>query len=80
MASNKPYIAAFCIQITFAGMSLMSKAAFAAGMNTYIFLFYRQAAGTIVLVPLTMILKGYVKFPSFTIVQSIRHLLPFWLQ
>ncbi|KAG6595111.1 WAT1-related protein, partial [Cucurbita argyrosperma subsp. sororia] len=58
MGLNKPYVAAFFIQITFAGMSLMSKAAFAAGMNTYIFLFYRQAAGTIVLVPLTFILKG----------------------
>ncbi|XP_022962956.1 WAT1-related protein At5g64700-like [Cucurbita moschata] len=63
MGLNKPYVAAFFIQITFAGMSLMSKAAFAAGMNTYIFLFYRQAAGTIVLVPLTFILKGKEKRP-----------------
>lgn len=64
MGSNKPYIVAVFIQITFAGMSLMSKAAFAAGMNTYIFLFYRQAAGSIILVPLTLILKGYVLFLS----------------
>ncbi|XP_022133040.1 WAT1-related protein At5g64700-like [Momordica charantia] len=63
MGSKKPYIAAFFIQITFAGMSLMSKAAFATGMSTYVFLFYRQAAGTLVLVPLTMILKGKEKRP-----------------
>uniref|UniRef100_A0A9I9CT93 WAT1-related protein n=2 Tax=Cucumis melo TaxID=3656 RepID=A0A9I9CT93_CUCME len=63
MGSNKPYIVAVFIQITFAGMSLMSKAAFAAGMNTYIFLFYRQAAGSIILVPLTLILKGKEKRP-----------------
>ncbi|XP_022949631.1 WAT1-related protein At5g64700-like [Cucurbita moschata] len=69
MASNNPYIVAFFIQITYAGMSLMSKAAFASGMNTYIFLFYRQAAGTLVLVPLTLLLKGKEKRPL-----SLKHL------
>ncbi|CAK9320271.1 unnamed protein product [Citrullus colocynthis] len=69
MGSNKPYIVAIFIQITFAGMSLMSKAAFAGGMNTYIFLFYRQAAGSIILVPLTLLLKGKEKRPL-----SFKHL------
>ncbi|CAK9320272.1 unnamed protein product [Citrullus colocynthis] len=63
MGSKKPYIVAIFIQITFAGMSLMSKAAFATGMNTYIFLFYRQAAGSVILVPLTLLLKGKEKRP-----------------
>ncbi|XP_050944981.1 WAT1-related protein At5g64700-like isoform X2 [Cucumis melo] len=35
-------------------MNLFSKAAFASGINIYIFLFYRQALGTIVLLPLTI--------------------------
>lgn len=69
MGSNKPYIVAIFIQITFAGMSLMSKAAFAGGMNTYIFLFYRQAAGSIILLPLTLLLKGKEKRPL-----SFKHL------
>lgn len=68
MGSNKPYIVAIFIQITFAGMSLMSKAAFAGGMNTYIFLFYRQAAGSIILLPLTLLLKGYVSFKTFVVI------------
>ncbi|KAG7034426.1 WAT1-related protein, partial [Cucurbita argyrosperma subsp. argyrosperma] len=45
MDSKKPYLAAILCQIAFAGMSLLSKAAFASGMNVYIFLFYRQATG-----------------------------------
>ncbi|KGN48392.1 WAT1-related protein At5g64700 [Cucumis sativus] len=63
MDSKKPYLVAIFIQITFAGMSLLSKAAFATGMNTYIFLFYRQAAGSLILIPLTLLLKGKEKRP-----------------
>ncbi|XP_004148640.1 WAT1-related protein At5g64700 [Cucumis sativus] len=54
MDSKKPYFGALVCQLTFAGMSLFSKAAFVSGMNTYIFLFYRQAFGSIVLLPLTI--------------------------
>lgn len=57
MDSKKPYFAAIVSQITFAGMSLFSKAAFASGMNTYIFLFYRQTVGTLFLLPPTIYFK-----------------------
>ncbi|XP_022977911.1 WAT1-related protein At5g64700-like [Cucurbita maxima] len=57
MDSNKPYLAAILCQIAFAGMSLLSKAAFASGMNVYIFLFYRQAVGTLFLLPITIFFK-----------------------
>ncbi|KAL0543553.1 hypothetical protein IC582_018651 [Cucumis melo] len=63
MVAKKPYVVAIFIQIIEAGMSLLSKAAFATGMNTYIFLFYRQVAGSLILVPLTLLLKGKEKRP-----------------
>ncbi|KAA0025558.1 WAT1-related protein [Cucumis melo var. makuwa] len=54
MNSKMPYFAALVCQTTFAGMSLLSKASFSSGMNTYIFFFYRQIVGTIFLLPLTI--------------------------
>lgn len=45
-------MAAILIQLIYAGMFLLSKAAFDVGMNTYIFVFYRQAAATVFLLPL----------------------------
>ncbi|KAE8647471.1 hypothetical protein Csa_002884 [Cucumis sativus] len=63
MGSKKFYIVAIFTQIIYAGMSLSSKVAFATGMNTYVFLFYRQAAGSLILIPLTLLLKGKEKRP-----------------
>ncbi|XWS41410.1 hypothetical protein CRYUN_Cryun17cG0079700 [Craigia yunnanensis] len=57
MAIKKPYIAAFLIQATYAGMVLLSKAAFNAGMSTSVFVFYRQFAGTLFLVPFAIIFE-----------------------
>lgn len=57
MDSNKPYFAAIISQIIHAGMNILFKAAFASGMNTYVFIFYRQAVGTIFLIPLTLFFK-----------------------
>ncbi|XP_052190495.1 WAT1-related protein At5g64700 [Diospyros lotus] len=51
-SSKKAYLAAILIQLIYAGMFLLSKAAFDVGMNTYIFVFYRQAAATVFLLPL----------------------------
>lgn len=59
MESKRPYFAAIVSQIIFSGMSLLSKAAFASGMNTYVFLFYRQAFGSLFLLPLTIFFKRY---------------------
>ncbi|XP_038883836.1 WAT1-related protein At5g64700-like [Benincasa hispida] len=57
MGSKKPYFLAVSTQIFLAGMSLLSKAAFASGMNTFVFVFYRQAAGAVFFLPLMFFLK-----------------------
>lgn len=55
MESNKkPYLAVILIQAIYSGMFLLSKAAFDVGMNNFIFVFYRQAAATVFLVPLAL--------------------------
>jgi hypothetical protein len=54
-ASNKPYVVAVIIQLIYTGMFVVSKAAFNQGMNTYVFIFYRQAAGSILLLPLALL-------------------------
>ncbi|XP_038881401.1 WAT1-related protein At5g64700-like isoform X2 [Benincasa hispida] len=57
MELKKPLIAAIIVQITYSGMSILAKAAFASGMNNFIFIFYRQAFGTLFLIPPTIIFK-----------------------
>ncbi|KAJ1412927.1 EamA domain [Sesbania bispinosa] len=51
MTGNKPYLVVITIQAIYAVMFLLSKAAFDHGMNNFIFVFYRQAAATIFLIP-----------------------------
>ncbi|KAL6624422.1 hypothetical protein ACP70R_031743 [Stipagrostis hirtigluma subsp. patula] len=55
-ASTKPYAAAIVVQLIYTGMLIVSKAAFDHGMNSYVFVFYRQAAGSILLLPLALLL------------------------
>jgi hypothetical protein len=38
-------------------MSVISKAAFDPGMSTFVFVFYRQAAGSILMLPLALFLQ-----------------------
>uniref|UniRef100_A0A9I9CTG1 WAT1-related protein n=1 Tax=Cucumis melo TaxID=3656 RepID=A0A9I9CTG1_CUCME len=57
MGSKKPYFVAIATQVFLAGMSLLSKAAFASGMNTFVFVFYRQAAGAVFFLPLLFFLR-----------------------
>ncbi|KAL6619838.1 hypothetical protein ACP70R_034977 [Stipagrostis hirtigluma subsp. patula] len=54
--SRKAYAVAIVIQLIYTGMFVVSKAAFDQGMNTYIFMFYRQAAGSLFLLPLALLL------------------------
>ncbi|XP_047056684.1 WAT1-related protein At5g64700-like [Lolium rigidum] len=54
-ARKKPYAVAVIIQLIYTGMFVVSKAAFNQGMNTYVFIFYRQAAGSILLLPLALL-------------------------
>ncbi|XP_024200418.2 WAT1-related protein At5g64700 [Rosa chinensis] len=56
-SSRKPYLVVTVIQTIYAGMFLLSKAALNGGMNTYVFVFYRQAAATLFLVPLALFLE-----------------------
>ncbi|CAN6287465.1 unnamed protein product [Urochloa humidicola] len=51
----KPYCAAIAIQLIYTGMFVISKAAFNQGMNTYVFIFYRQAAGSLLLLPIALL-------------------------
>ncbi|CAN6344961.1 unnamed protein product [Urochloa humidicola] len=56
-ASLKPYGVAIIIQLIYTGMFVVSKAAFDHGMNSYVFVFYRQAAGSVLLLPLALLLN-----------------------
>ncbi|CAA7034763.1 unnamed protein product [Microthlaspi erraticum] len=52
METKKPYMVVTVIQLIYAIMFLISKAVFNGGMNTFVFVFYRQAFATIFLAPL----------------------------
>ncbi|KAK3132397.1 hypothetical protein QOZ80_6AG0520800 [Eleusine coracana subsp. coracana] len=54
--SKKASIVAIAVQLILTGMSVVSKAAFNQGMSTFVFVFYRQAAGSVLLLPLAMLL------------------------
>ncbi|TXG60514.1 hypothetical protein EZV62_015087 [Acer yangbiense] len=54
MDKKKPYLAVILIQAIYAGMFLLSKAAFNGGMNNFVFIFYRQAAATVFLAPISL--------------------------
>ncbi|CAN6358215.1 unnamed protein product [Urochloa humidicola] len=56
-ASFKPYGVAIIIQLIYTGMFVVSKAAFDHGMSSYVFVFYRQAAGSVLLLPLALLLN-----------------------
>ncbi|XP_030543717.1 WAT1-related protein At5g64700-like [Rhodamnia argentea] len=53
MGLKNPYLFTILIQIMQAGMTLLTKAAFNGGMKSFIFIFYRQLAGTIFLLLLS---------------------------
>uniref|UniRef100_A0ACD6APT8 Uncharacterized protein n=1 Tax=Avena sativa TaxID=4498 RepID=A0ACD6APT8_AVESA len=50
-----PYVVVVAIQSIYAGLFIFSKAAFNNGVNTYVFIFYRLSAATILLVPIALI-------------------------
>ncbi|KAL3015175.1 hypothetical protein AAZX31_06G142900 [Glycine max] len=53
MKGNNPYLVVILIQTIYAAMILLSKVAFDHGMDSFIFVFYRQAAATLFLTPFT---------------------------
>ncbi|EAY72971.1 hypothetical protein OsI_00843 [Oryza sativa Indica Group] len=57
MDSKTPYIVVIVVEVIYTGLYIISKAAFNQGMNTFIFSFYRQAAASVLLLPLAIILE-----------------------
>ncbi|CAL4903336.1 unnamed protein product [Urochloa decumbens] len=54
-ASTKACVVVIAVQLIYTGMFVISKAAFDHGINTYVFMFYRQAAGSLLLLPLALL-------------------------
>uniref|UniRef100_A0A0D3HR39 WAT1-related protein n=1 Tax=Oryza barthii TaxID=65489 RepID=A0A0D3HR39_9ORYZ len=84
-ASMKPYFVAIVVQLIYTGMFVISKAAFNHGMNIYIFVFYRQAVGSLILLPaallqrITLGVNLYhvsLKFTSATVASAVDNSLP----
>ncbi|KAL6868141.1 hypothetical protein ACP4OV_014986 [Aristida adscensionis] len=50
-AGMKAYVVAIAIQLIFTGSFVLSKAAYDAGLSICVFVFYRQAAGSAILLP-----------------------------
>lgn len=61
MKGNNPYLVVILIQTIYAAMILLSKVAFDHGMDSFIFVFYRQAAATLFLTPFTFFFEWYVE-------------------
>ncbi|MFQ6661109.1 hypothetical protein Gotur_029378 [Gossypium turneri] len=78
MDNKKPYLAIILIQSIYAGMFLVSKAAFDGGMNNFVFVFYRQAAATVVLIPLALFLEWKAAPPLSFVTFSKIFLLSFF--
>ncbi|KAK3024937.1 hypothetical protein RJ639_042941 [Escallonia herrerae] len=52
---KKPYLAVILIRIIYAGLFLFTKEALNVDMNTFVFVFYRQAVATVFLITLAML-------------------------
>ncbi|PKI58599.1 hypothetical protein CRG98_020988 [Punica granatum] len=57
MDLKNPYIFAALVQCIFAGMILLSKAAYEQGMNIFILVFYRQVIGTLLMIPFAIVFE-----------------------
>ncbi|KAL6619837.1 hypothetical protein ACP70R_034976 [Stipagrostis hirtigluma subsp. patula] len=58
--TTKPYVIAVIIQLIYTGMFVISKAAFDQGMNTFVFIFYRMVAASLLLLPIAFVLERCV--------------------
>ncbi|XP_023870651.1 WAT1-related protein At5g64700 [Quercus suber] len=63
MNEKKPFLIVILVQAIYCGMFLLSKAALDGGMNNFVFVFYRQAAATIFLAPLTVFFERKKALP-----------------
>jgi hypothetical protein len=57
MDGRKPNILAIMIRVIVAGMLVINKAAMDHGLNGFVFVFYRQAAASLLLLPIGVVLE-----------------------
>ncbi|XP_038989181.1 WAT1-related protein At5g64700-like [Phoenix dactylifera] len=57
MDGKKPYMVLIFIQLIYTGLYVICKAALDNGLSSYVFVFYRQAAASILFVPLAIIFE-----------------------
>ncbi|XP_010930710.1 WAT1-related protein At5g64700 [Elaeis guineensis] len=57
MENAKVYAVAFLIRFIYVVMQIFTKAALNGGMNTYVYVFYRQLIGTVFLAPIAFVLE-----------------------
>ncbi|XP_074575970.1 WAT1-related protein At5g64700-like [Curcuma longa] len=68
MSEKKPYFVAVFIQLTYTGYFVTSKAAFDKGLSTFVFIFYRHIAASLLLASLAAIFQRKSSTPlTFTI-------------
>ncbi|XP_077241371.1 WAT1-related protein At5g64700-like [Tasmannia lanceolata] len=58
MEGMQPYLIVILVQAIYGVMYLLTKVALNHGMNSFVFVFYRQVIATVVLVPIAIIFKG----------------------
>jgi hypothetical protein len=56
-ASKKAYVIAIVLQVIYTGFSVLSKVALDNGMSIFVFNFYRQATGSLILLPLALLFQ-----------------------
>ncbi|KAL6623017.1 hypothetical protein ACP70R_032896 [Stipagrostis hirtigluma subsp. patula] len=72
MEAKKPYLLAIIIVVLYAGMYVTSMAAFNHGMSTFVFIFYRQAAASLLLLPMALLLeRKHLRSVSFMMVLKL---------
>ncbi|CAL9118025.1 unnamed protein product [Musa textilis] len=71
MAAPKPYVAGVLVQLTSTGYFVISKAAFDKGLSTFVFIFYRLAAASLLLAPLAVIFERR-RSPPLTVMTALK--------
>lgn len=75
MEAKKPYLIALAIQIIGTGMFVISKAAFDDGMSTFVFIFYRMALASLILVPTAIVQQRYRRRPPIRSDPILMHMI-----
>jgi drug/metabolite transporter (DMT)-like permease len=57
MEKFKPHIAQVAVQVAYAGMNIITRVALVDGMNSFVFVTYRQIVATLVIAPLAYVLE-----------------------